>query len=306
MYKQSKQLLSFYCSPNPKNFSACDASFDDARYVMLGVPYDRTSSYRPGSRFAPTHIREASQNIETYSFRTNIDLEEVKIYDLGDLNVVISLEETLRRLEIVVAEIVKADKIPIVIGGEHTITAGTVNPLKDNPAIMVFDAHLDFREEFMGTKFSHATFLKRLSDNLGADKIILIGTRAACNEEIRSAKEKELYYITTHEVQNNKNKIIEKIKSRILNFGSVYISIDMDVLDPAYAPAVGNPEGLGLDSRDLIDIIYGACDKSIIGLDLVEVSPNYDNGATAILSAKIISEIICLIEKKRQKTAINE
>ncbi len=306
MYKQSKQLLSFYCTPNPKNFLACDASFDDARYVILGVPYDRTSSYRPGSRFAPTHIREASQNIETYSFRTNLDLEEVKIHDLGDLNVVINLEETLKRLEIVVAEIVKVDKIPIVIGGEHTITAGTTNPLENNHAIMVFDAHLDYREEFMETKFSHATFLKRLSNNIGTEKIISIGTRAACNEEIKSAKEKGLYYITTHEVQNNKNKVIEEIKSRISNFESIYISVDMDVLDPAFAPAVGNPEGLGLDSRDLIDIIYGTCDKSIIGLDLVEVSPNYDSGETAILSAKIISEVICLIEKKRQKTVINK
>jgi len=148
MYKEYKKIFHFYCSQNSKNFAGCNTSFDGSKYVILGVPYDKTSTYRPGSRFAPSHIREASLNIETYSFKTNLDLEEIKICDLGDLNIVDSLEETLKRLKIVVTKIVNADKIPIVIGGEHTITAGVFKSLKENSALMIFDAHLDFREEF--------------------------------------------------------------------------------------------------------------------------------------------------------------
>lgn len=297
MYKESKKLFHFYCSPNPKNFAGCDTSFDDAKYVILGVPYDKTSTYRPGSRFAPSHIREASLNIETYSFRTNLDLEEMRICDLGDLNIVDSLKETLNRLKIVVTEIVNADKIPIVIGGEHTITAGVFKSLKENSTLMIFDAHLDFREEYMGSNFSHATFVRHLLNDLGPEKIILVGTRAVSKAEVDYAKKNGLFFITTNEIQQNEVKvIINRIKSKISDLKKVYISIDMDVLDPAYAPAVGNPEGFGISIKDLMEIIYGLRDIPLSGFDLVEVVPHYDQGVTAIQATNIIFEMISLIE----------
>ncbi|KON28521.1 hypothetical protein AC481_01110 [miscellaneous Crenarchaeota group archaeon SMTZ-80] len=297
MYKESKKIFQFYCSLNSKNFAGCNTSFDDAKYVILGVPYDKTSTYRPGSRFAPSHIREASLNIETYSFKTNLDLEEIKICDLGDLNIVDSLEETLKRLKIVVTEIVNADKIPIVIGGEHTITTGVFKSLKENSALMIFDAHLDFREEYMGSNFSHATFVRHLMNALGPEKIILAGTRAVSKVEVEYAKKIGLFYITTNEIQQNEaNVIINKIKSKISDLKKVYISLDMDVLDPAYAPAVGNPEGFGINIKDLMEIIYGLRDIPLSGFDLVEVVPHYDQGVTAIQAAKIIFEIISLTE----------
>lgn len=299
LYEEIEKALSFYCNSNVKSFSSCKTSFDDAKYVILGVPYDRTSSFRPGSRFAPSYIREASLNIETYNLETMLDLEDLKICDIGDLNVVDNLEKTLRSLEIVIGEIIKANKIPIIIGGEHTITAGSFKALSKESVIIIFDAHLDLRHEFMGTKFSHATFVRRLlMENINSEKIILVGTRAVCKEEIDYAKKSELSYITTDDIKHNgSNKIIKKIESEISDFDKIYISLDMDVLDPSFAPAVGNPEGFGINTTQLMDILGALCTQKLIGFDLVEVSPHYDQGITAILAANIFFNVISLTEK---------
>ncbi len=300
MCAKINEVLSFYCNSDICHFSSSKPSFEEANYVVLGVPYDKSSTYRPGSRFAPSYIRKASLNMETYSLVADLDLEDVKIFDIGDLNVVDNCESMLRKLELVIFEINKAKKIPIIIGGEHTITAGTLQAFKGNFGIIIFDAHLDLREEFMGTKLSHTTFVRRLIDQFGPEKIFFIGTRAVCKEEIEYARKNGLFYITTHEVKKNpSNKILEKIKSRISNFESIYISLDMDVLDPSYAPAVGNPEGFGLSMENLMEVMTGLCNESLIGFDLVEVSPHYDQGTTSIQATKILFDVICLAEKRR-------
>ncbi|MCK5604999.1 agmatinase [Candidatus Pacearchaeota archaeon] len=301
MNVETKEILSFYCNAPINNFSSSKTLFKDAKYAILGVPYDKSSTYRPGSRFAPSSIRDASLNIETYSLKADLDLEELKICDIGDLNIVDSLEETLRRLGLVIAEVAKTEKIPIMIGGEHTITSGSVQAFKKNFGIVIFDAHLDSRDEFMGSKLSHATFIRRLIEKLGPENIILVGTRAVCKEEVKYAKKIGLSYITTHEIQQNPNKIVENLKSRMLNFKNIYISLDMDVLDPSYAPAVGNPEGFGLNLKELMDIMVVLCNESLIGFDLVEVSPHYDQGMTAIQAAKIIFEVVSQFEGHRKE-----
>ena len=284
-------------------FSGYQKSFDEAEYTILGVPFDYTSTYRTGARFAPTAIREASLNIETYSFRTGLDLEKIKIHDLGNLDVSANVDETLKRLELVTRELLEAKKTLIFIGGEHTITLGIVKALKntENLTIISFDAHLDLRNEYLGLKTSHTTFMRRINEQIKPQKIIEIGTRAVCQEEIEYAEKTGINYITSLEIQREGlEKTKEKLGRLLEGVENIYLSIDLDVLDPAYAPAVQNPEPEGIDPYMLHELIAEICKKSVIAFDLVEVTPNYDEGITAIQAAKTIFETICQIERNRK------
>ncbi len=284
-------------------FSGFQKTFEEADYVVLGVPFDVTSTYRTGARFGPAAIREASLNIETYSFRSGIDMEELHLHDLGDLHVSTDTEQTLERLAKVVGEIIEAGKTPIVVGGEHTVTLGVLKGFGNRAsktAILSFDAHLDLRDEFMGLKVSHTTFMRRLNEQLKPAKILEVGTRAVCREELDYAKKAGIEFITAQQIRREGvEQMLKALKRKLANIESVYVSADMDVLDPAYAPAVQNPEPDGLESHTLLDILCGICDKHVVGLDVVEVAPNYDFGVTAIQAAKIIFESLASIEKSR-------
>jgi len=285
-------------------FSGFQKTFEEADYVVLGVPFDVTSTYRTGARFGPAAIREASLNIETYSFRSGIDIEELRIHDMGDLNVSTDTEQTLERLAKVVGEILEAGKTPILIGGEHTVTLGVLNGFGSKAskmAILSFDAHLDLRDEFMGLRVSHATFMRRLNEQLKPAKIVEVGTRAVCKEELDYAGKAGIEFITAQQIRGEgAEQTLKILKRKLADVKSVYISVDMDVLDPAYAPAVQNPEPDGLDSHTLLDILCGVCDKRVVGLDVVEVAPSYDNGVSAIQAAKVVFEALCSIEKARR------
>jgi len=284
-------------------FSGYQKTFDEATYTLLGVPFDYTSTYRAGARFAPTAIREASQNIETYSFRTGHNIEKISIHDLGNLDVLADVGETLERLRLVTGELLEAGKTPVFIGGEHTITLGIAYALK-NPeklAIISFDAHLDLRNEYLGQKFSHTTFMRRLNEQVKPKKIIEVGTRAVCKEELEYSENIGISYITSLEIRREGlEKTKERIRKLLEDVENVYLSIDLDVLDPSYAPAVQNPEPEGISPYILHELIAETCKKSIMGFDLVEVAPNYDNGITAIQAARTIFEVICQIEKNRK------
>jgi len=285
-------------------FSGYQKSFEKADYVVLGVPFDATSTYRTGARFAPNAIRQASLNIETYNFRTGIDIEELKIHDLGDLHVSTDTKKTLERTALVTKDILDAGKTPVTIGGEHTITFGVVEGLKKrSEAIIVsFDAHLDLRDEFMGLKLSHTTFMRRINEQLKPIKIIEVGTRAVCKEELSYAKKVGIEFLTTHQIRREGiQHIAEKLEKILEEYEKIYLSVDLDVLDPAYVPGVQNPEPEGLEPFTLFAILSRVCDKRIIGFDVVEVAPNYDQGISAIQAAKVIFEILCYLEKS-QKT----
>jgi agmatinase len=302
MGPKNQKEIEFYCNKKITQFLLCDRLLDEAEYAIFGVPFDKTSTFRSGSKFAPSSIREASLNIESYDIQTELDLEDIKICDIGDLNIANDLNETLKRVESVVKILTQAKKIPIIIGGEHTITKGAFQAFNEDCGIVIFDAHLDLRNDYLGSAVSHATFVRRLTEEVGSDRIVLVGTRAVCKEEIKFAKKIKLSYIPAFEIEKNpNNKIIDLIKLNIRDFEKVYFSFDMDVLDPAFAPAVGNPEGNGLRISDAIDIIVGLCDKDIVAFDLTEVTPNYDFGVTSIQAANIISKIICNLEKNRTK-----
>ncbi|MBS7620952.1 agmatinase [Candidatus Bathyarchaeota archaeon] len=284
-------------------FSGFQKTFEEADYVVLGVPFDVTSTYRTGARFGPYAIREASLNIETYSFRSCIDVENLRIHDLGDLHISTDTEQTLERLAKVIKEILEAGKIPVTIGGEHTVTLGVLKGFGNKAsktAVLSFDAHLDLRDEFMGLKVSHATFMRRLNEQLKLTKILEVGTRAVCKEELDYAKKAGIEFITTQQIINDgAGQALKLLKQKLADVKSVYVSVDMDVLDPAYAPAVQNPEPDGLESHTLLDILCSVCDRRIIGFDVVEIAPNYDTGLSAIHAAKVIFEVLCSIEKAR-------
>ena len=285
-------------------FSGFQKPFEKADYIILGVPFDVTSTYRTGARFGPNAIRQASLNIETYSFRTDIDIEDLQLHDLGDLDISTDTEKTLERLELVIKDILEAEKTPVTIGGEHTITLGTMKGLGDKSsktAIVSFDAHLDLRDEFMGLKLSHTTFMRRLNEEAKPAKIIEVGTRAVCKEELDYAEKAGIEFFTAQQIRTEgSERIAKKLREKLARYKNVYLSVDMDILDPAYAPAVQNPEPEGLETHTLLDILCNVCDNRAIGFDVVEVTPHYDHGISAVQAAKVMFEILCQMEKSRK------
>ncbi|MBS7641111.1 MAG: agmatinase [Candidatus Bathyarchaeia archaeon] len=284
-------------------FSGYQREFRDAEYIIFGVPFDATSTYRSGARFAPTAIREASLNIETYSFRSGVDLEDLKIHDAGDLHVSGNISETLRRIGIVCREILEEGKMPVMIGGEHTITFGAAKGINGNFAIISFDAHLDLRDEYMGEKFSHATFLRRINEEIKPRRIIVVGVRAACREELKYVSESgNIKYITSQKIiRDGAEGALKDMRVFLYDCDKLYVTIDMDVLDPSFAPAVQNPEPEGVSITALLDMLLGICDTRLAMFDLVEVTPHYDNGITAVSAAKIIFELLMHHYKVRKR-----
>jgi len=286
-------------------FSGFQKSFEEADYIIFGVPFDVTSTYRSGARFGPNAIRQASLNIETYSFRTGLDVEDLKLHDLGDLHISTDTEKTLERIALVIKDLLGAGKTPITIGGEHTITLGVMKGLGDKAsktALVSFDAHLDLRDEFMGLKLSHTTFMRRIDEEVKPAKIIEIGTRAVCKEELAYAKKAGIEFFTAHQIKKEgSERVAKQLREKLGNYKSIYLSVDMDVLDPAHAPAVQNPEPEGLETDVLLDILSTICDKRVVGLDVVEVAPNYDLGISAVQAARVIFEVLCQIEKIRKR-----
>ena len=289
---------------SPSNiFSGFQKPFDKANYAILGVPFDVTSTYRTGARFGPTAIRQASLNIETYSFRTGVDVEDLRLHDLGDLHVSSDTAKTLEMLELVIGDILKTGKVPVTIGGEHTITFGIAKGLAkmaSTTAIVSFDAHLDMRNEFLGLKMSHTTFMRRINEKVRPAKIVEVGTRAVCREELRYARKARIEFLTTQQIRKEGTKrTIEQLREKLASYKNVYVSVDMDILDPAFVPAVQNPEADGLEMHSLLDILAGICDKRVIGFDVLEIAPDYDRGVSAIQAAKVIFEMLCQMEKSR-------
>jgi agmatinase len=290
-----------YVSPT-HSFLGVNYSEEEAEYLLLGVPYDGTSTFRPGSRFGPDAIREASRNLETISLRGGMDLEDVRVCDLGDLDTASSLEETLRRLELVTKANRQQRKLQVSLGGEHSITLGTVRAWGDKVGVLDFDAHMDMRDEYLGTKFSHATFMRRLFEEIGGDKIVQVGIRAVCKEELRFAKEKGISFFSSYDlIRSGVASIADQIRGEMSDFEKIYITVDADVLDPSFAPAVGNPEPEGISTAQLIELLYQLVDHRVVGIDLVEVSPIYDQGTTAIQVCKVLFEAICSVENSRDR-----
>ena len=284
--------------------SGIQTPFEKADYVVFGVPFDVTSTYRTGARFGPNAIRQASLNIETISFRNGIDVEDIRVHDLGDLHVSTDPKKTVDMLKLVVEDIANAGKMPVALGGEHTMTLGIMKGLSAKAAkaaVVSFDAHLDLRKEFLGLKLSHTTFMRCINEEVKPAKIIEVGTRAVCKEELAYAKKAGIDFFTSQQIRKEGSaQIAQALREKLAPYDKVYVSVDMDVLDPAYAPAVQNPEPEGIETHTLLDILCSLCDKRVVGFDILEIAPNYDQGVTAIQAAKVIFEVLCALEKSRK------
>ncbi len=298
--------IKLHTNPFPLTFSGFSRPFEQSDFVFLGVPFDGTVSYKPGCRFGPGSIRELSMNIETQSLRTGIDLEDVRIHDLGDLNVAPGdVVETLRRLGAVVKEIARSRRIPLVAGGEHTITLPIVKSIP-GVSVLHFDAHGDLRDEYLGEKLCHATVMRRVCEAIHPGRVLQVGIRALSKQEVEFAKESGVDQITAQELlELGIEPAIKRVKRWLSRARKLYISVDLDVFDPAYAPGVGNPEAEGLTPNHVLRLISSVVDSRAAGLDVVELSPSYDHGQTASLAARIFFEYCCLVQKqigsKRQR-----
>ena len=284
-----------YLSPRPA-FTGISSAYEKSLFVFFGVPYDRSSTYKAGSRFGPSAVRDLSANLELYSMRSDIDLEKVPVHDLGDIDTLESMEETLQRISSVWAELVADGKIPIMAGGEHTITKAAIDALPKDLGLVSFDAHLDLRDEFLGEKTMHATFMRRIAERIGPDHVMEVGIRAFSKAELDYCKESGLQIVTPPDIRNSSvERTAQRIRGFLSKFTHSYVTVDIDVLDPAYAPGVGNPEPDGLTTDELLTLVHASMGRNIIGLDAVEVAPELDSGQTAAVCAKVIFEAIAAL-----------
>jgi len=260
--------------------------------VIFGVPFDSTHSYKPGCRFGPDSIRDAFNNIEIFQPEFGVDLETVNIRDLGNTKHTVVATEMLQMVENITTELRKQNKQVIILGGEHLITLGSFSCFPKNTGYVVFDAHYDLRDQYADIKLSHAAYLRRLVEKRGSENIVHVGARAFVKEELAFLTDNKIRTVSDKEIRDgNGTKLLKDITS---TFDSIYLSIDLDVLDPAFAPGVGNPEAVGVSSRELYDLVTTLQNKKIEAADIVELNPTYDNGATASMAAKMISTIIAM------------
>lgn len=265
----------------------------DPDVYVFGIPFDATCSYKPGTRFGPNALRHAFVNIEINSTRYDVQLEDLTIEDLGNAKFTVNSSVMLDMVGKITGEVIAKKKQTVILGGEHLLTFGTFMSMPDDTPLVVFDAHYDLRDEFTDTKFSHATFLRRVIEKRGAGNIVHVGARGFSAEEADFRNKMNLKSISGKELLNGNG--IKLFKDAISSFDNMYVSIDLDVMDPAFAPGVGTPEALGITSQQLMDLVYVMEDKKIKCFDIVELSPPYDAaGTTAALAAKLMAEIIIM------------
>ncbi|MBN1899241.1 MAG: agmatinase [Spirochaetes bacterium] len=255
----------------------------NSRILISGIPFDGTSSFRAGSRFAPASIREASQSIETYSVYQDRCLDDFKFFDAGDID--ISPGDTKRAVKKVFRFARKnSDKILVSLGGEHLVTLGLVQALHERYKDMILvclDAHTDLRDNYLGIKLSHATVLRRIVD-MGL-KVVLLGARSGTKEEFEFARKNNIL----HSFDDFK-KMDYIIKGK-----KIYVSIDMDVFDPGFVPGVSNPEAGGINFIDFMKWLKEFPFQSVIGVDVVEINPGCDPSfISSVFAAKLLREIL--------------
>ncbi len=267
--------------------------FEESEAVLYGMPMDWTVSYRPGSRFGPTRIREVSIGLEEYSPYLDRELEEVKYFDAGDIPLPFgNPQRSLNIIEEYIDQLLAADKFPLGMGGEHLVSWPVMKAIyKKYPdlAIIHMDAHTDLREEYEGEPLSHSTPIRKVAELIGPENVYSFGIRSGMKEEFQWAKENGMH-ISKFEVLEPLKEILPTLAGR-----PVYVTIDIDVLDPAHAPGTGTVDAGGITSKELLASIHAIAksDLRIVGGDLVEVAPIYDpSEQTANTASKLIREMI--------------
>ena len=279
-----------FLTSSPKIISPAEDSEPVA--TLFGIPFDSTHSYKPGCRFGPDVIRDSFNNIEIFLPEFGVDLEQVNIKDLGNLQHTVVAQNMIDMVRKTTTELKESSNQLIILGGEHSLTYGSYMSYPKDTGYVVFDAHYDLRDEFADTKLSHAAYLRRIVEERGSENIIHVGARAFVKEELEFLTENNIKTISDSDIRSgNGPKLLEQMTDK---FENLYVSIDLDVLDPAFAPGVGNPEAIGITSRELYDMVVALKNKKIKAADIVELNPMFDNGATASLAARMISIIIAM------------
>ncbi|MBQ3853775.1 MAG: agmatinase [Anaerovibrio sp.] len=280
-------------SPNIETFLGCEADLTEARIVLFGAPFDSTTSYRPGTRFASKVMRAESYGLETYSPYQDLDMEDAKVFDSGDLELSFgNTEQALADIEARAAEILAANKLPFLIGGEHLVSLGAIRAVHNKYSdlhILHFDAHTDLREEYLGARLSHASVIRRAWELVGDDKIWQLGIRSGMKEEFQWAKEH------THLYKFDLKALPQALAA--LKDKPVYFTIDLDVMDPSVFPGTGTPEYGGVSFKELMEAAVAGCGLNIVGCDIVELAPTLDNsGASTAAALKILREMLLKLE----------
>lgn len=283
---------------NIQTFIGLEASFDEAECVIFGAPMDSTTSYRPGTRFASSSMRQESFGLETYSPYQDKDLEDIKVFDGGDLELPFgNPRKALDIIKVTTKTIIKANKLPCMIGGEHLVTLGAFEAVFEKyPEIRVihFDAHTDLRDEYLGEKLSHASVIRRIYDLIGDNKIYQFG--------IRSGEREEFYFAREHTNLNKFNftglsKAIEECRGY-----PVYFTIDLDVLDPSVFPGTGTPEAGGVTFMELLEAMIVVSELNVVAMDINELSPVYDqSGGSTAVACKVLRELLLAMNKGENK-----
>jgi agmatinase len=272
------------------SFADADASLDDAQVVLYGVPFDRTTSFRSGARLGPNAIREASWNFEAYMMERGTSIRTVKVCDLGNTEQFGPTKDMVEGVRRRSHDIVRRGKIPVVLGGEHSIAPASVMGFDPDIGVLGIDAHLDFRDEYLNDKFSHACSARRISDHVGVDDVVYMGVRSFSEGEAEDLERLGLTYVSAYDIHASG---IERAVDRALKAvdqEKIYI----DGIDPAYAPAVGNPEPFGLTPL-MVKTVIEVIGPRLVGMDLNEVAPGWDHGQTALLAARLVREAIAAI-----------
>lgn len=274
----------------------CDSSYERASAVLFGAPFDSTASFRPGSRFAPDAMRVDSAALESYSPYLDADLADTAIHDAGNLELCIG--ETQKALDAIfhfTAQVVQDGKVPVMLGGEHLVTLGAVQAVQQKHGdlcVIHFDAHADLRDEYLGARLSHATVMRRVWDLLGDNRICQFGIRSGtsgeflwANEHVRMRKF-DLYGLSD---------AVDSLRDK-----PVYISLDLDVLDPSVLPGTGTPEPGGVSFLQLQEAVHSLRLLNIVGCDLCELCPACDqSGASTAAALKILRELLLVLNHQR-------
>lgn len=274
---------------NIHTFIGCDHLYEESDIVLFGAPFDGTTSYRPGTRFASAAIRNESYGIETYSPYLDADLLDRNIFDAGDLEFGFgNTERVITAIEEMTQLILRDNKKPLMIGGEHLVTLGSVKATAAKyPELHIihFDAHADLRDDYLGEKLSHASVMRRCWEIVGDDRIYQFGIRSGDREEFIWAKD----HVFTQKFNLDKlDQVVELLRGK-----PVYLTIDLDVLDPSVFPGTGTPEAGGVSFMELLHALSKVFKLNIVAMDMNELSPVYDqSGVSTALACKLLRELL--------------
>lgn len=281
---------------NVETFIACEASYEDAHVVIFGAPFDSTTSYRPGARFGSAAIRHESYGLETFSPYLNRDLEDIRVFDSGDLELPMGAPElALDAISQHTALFLCDGKLPLMLGGEHLVTLGAFRAIHNfYPNVQIFhlDAHADLRDDYLGVRLSHACVIRRCHDLLGDGRIFQFGIRSGdrCEWSFARSGHTDLHPFSLVD--------LERVVKGLSPHTPTYFTIDLDVLDPSVFPGTGTPEAGGVSFNDLCQAVYLVCEHlNVVGCDVTELAPMLDvSGASTCVACKVVRELLLALK----------